>query len=548
LAIDDAVKAAETGNYEAAKQICAGILEQDAENAEALHLLGVLAYQVGLQAQEALNLIDRAIAADPDNHRFFNTRGALYYALGMNAEAEAAFRRTIAIEPRDASAWNNLGNALLRLDQVKPAEACFREAISLAPDLTSAVNNLGVALKREGALDKALACFRQAAVREPNYLDAHYNLADVHNQMGDQAAAEQHFRRSVEIDPACAPAHCGLAQCLSEQNRHAEALAVLKSAAEHLPEDEDVQFALRLAMSDMIPAWHIPMINDDERNAAYERALQRAVTPDSLVFEIGTGSGLVAMMAARAGAKRVVTCEAVPVLAELAKETVARNGFADRITVLGKRSTQVKLGEVLPEKADIFVSELINIGMLAPNMLPIIQHARANLVKPDARIIPEAAVVWGVLMQCDHLAHINPVRSIAGFDMGGFDIFRSPGYAQIDLGADPHRVLSGRVRVLDFDFRAAMKTEDLRPLAIIANRAGTCHGVCFWFDLVLDSETTYRSESRSRTNHWKQAIHFFPEPVEVEEGDRLDVAAGYDNTRIFFNLLGHQPRRAQRSP
>jgi tetratricopeptide (TPR) repeat protein len=542
LAIDQALKAAETGDYEAAKQICAGILERDAENAEALHLLGVLAYQVGLQAQEALSLIDRAIAADPHNNRFFNTRGALYYALGMNVEAETAFRRAIEIDAKDGNAWNNLGNALLRLDQVKPAETCFREAIRVAPALTSAINNLGVTLKREGQLDQALACFHQAVLREPDYLDAHYNLGDVYHQLDDQPAAERHFRRAIEIDSACAPAHCGLAQALSEQNRNEESLTILKAAVERLPEDEDVQFALRLAMSGMIPGWHIPMINDDERNAAYERALRRAVTPDSLVFEIGTGSALVAMMAARAGAKRVVTCEAVPILAERAQETIARNGFSDRITVLSKRSTQVKLGEDLPEKADIFVSELINIGMLAPNMLPIIQHARANLVKPDAKIIPEAAVVWGVLMQCDHLAQINPVRTVAGFDMGAFDVFRSPGYAQIDLGADPHQVLSNRVRVLDFDFRMATKTEDLRPLAMIANRAGTCHGICFWFDLILDSETTYRSESRSRTNHWKQAIHFFPEPVEVEDGDRLDVAAGYDNTRIFFNLLGHQPR------
>jgi tetratricopeptide (TPR) repeat protein len=542
LAIDQALKAVETGDYESAKQICAGILEHDAENAEALHLLGVLAYQVGLRAQEALSLIDRAIAADPSQHHFFNTRGALYYALGMNAEAEAAFRRAVELNPTDGTAWNNLGNALLRLDQVKPAEACFLEALKLAPDLTSAINNLGIALKREGELDKALACFRQAVLRQPDYLDAHYNLADVYHQLDDQPAAERHFRRAIEIDGNCAPAHCGLAQSLSEQNRNEESLAVLKAATERLPDDEDVQFALRLATSGMIPAWHIPMINDDERNAAYERALKRAVTPNSIVFEIGTGSGLVAMMAARAGAKHVVTCEAVPILAERAKETVARNGLSDRITVLSKRSTQVKLGEDLPEKADVFVSELINIGMLAPNMLPIIQHARANLVKPDARIIPEAAAVWGVLMQCDHLANINPVRTVAGFDMGAFDVFRSPGYAQIDLGADPHRVLSSRVRILDFDFRTAMKTEDLRPLAMIAADSGTCHGVCFWFDLILDSETTYRSESRSRANHWKQAIHFFPEPVEVRQGDRLDVTAGYDNTRIFFNLLGHQRR------
>jgi len=542
FAIDDAFRAAETGDYESAKQICAGILEQDAENAEALHLLGVLAYQIGLQAQEALSLIDRAIATDPGNHRFFNTRGALYYAVGMNAEAEIAFRRAVALEPGDGGAWNNLGNTLLRLDQVKAADACFREAIAVAPGLTSAINNLGTALKREGRLDQALACFREAVLREPDYLDAHYNLADLQNQLDDKPAAERHFRRAIEIDAGCAPAHCGLAQCLAEQNRNEEALAVLKAAAERLPDDEDVLFALRLAMSGMIPAWHIPMINDDERNAAYQRALDRAVTPDSIVFEIGTGSALVAMMAARAGAKQVVTCEAVPILAEMAKETVARNGFADRITVLSKRSTQVKVGPDLPEKADIFVSELINIGMLAPNMLPIIQHARANLVKPDARIIPEAAVVWGALVQCDQLAAVNPVRTIAGFDMAAFDVFRSPGYAQIDLGADPHRMLSARFRVLDFDFRTAMKTEDLRPLAVTAGSAGTCHGVCFWFDLILDTETIYRSESRSRTNHWKQAIQFFAEPVEVREGDRLDIAAGYDNTRIFFNLLGHQPR------
>jgi tetratricopeptide (TPR) repeat protein len=541
-AIDDAFKAAETGDYEAAKQICAGILEQDAENAEALHLLGVLAYQVGLQAEQALSLIDRAIAADPDNHRFFNTRGALYYALGLNAEAESAFRRAVALNPQNGAAWNNLGNALLRLDQVAAAEACFRDALMVAPDLTSAVNNLGTALKREGRLDQARACFREAVLREPDYLDAHYNFAEVCHQLDDEPAAERHFRRAIEIDPDCAPAHCALAQVLSEQNRSEEALAVLRAAAERLPEDEDVQFALRLCMSGMIPGWHIPMINDDERNAAYERALTRAITPDSIVFEIGTGSGLVAMMAARAGAKQVVTCEAVPILAERAQETIARNGFSDRIKVLGKSSTQVKLGEDLPEKADVFVSELINIGMLAPNMLPIIQHARANLVKPEAKIIPEAAVIWGVLMQCDHLAQINPVRSIAGFDMGVFDVFRSPGYAQIDLGADPHRVLSGRFRVLDFDFRKAMKTEDLRPLAVPVNHPGTCHGICFWFDLILDSETTYRSESRSRTNHWKQAMHFFPEPVTVQPGDRLDIAAGYDNTRIFFNLLGHQPK------
>jgi tetratricopeptide (TPR) repeat protein len=541
-AIQNAVKAAETGDFEETKRICASLIEADPNDAEALHLYGVAAYQSGLDPKAALGLIDRAIAANPENSRFYNSQGALYYALDMNVEAEAAFRRSTELNPKDGPAWNNLGNALLRLDRAAEAEQCFRHALAVMPSFVNAINNLGVAFRRQGILDKALVCFREAVHHRADYLDAQFNLAELSLQLSDLATAETHFRKAIEIDPNCAPAYSALAQALNDQRRSEEALAVIQGAAERLPEDEDLQFALRMHMSGLIPAWHIPMINDEERNLAYLRAVERAVKPSDVVLEVGTGSGLVAMMAARAGARLVVTCEAVPILAEVAKETVARNGYSGKIRVLSKRSTQVKLGEDIPERADIFVSELINVGMLAPNMLPVIQHARINLCKPEARIIPESAVVWGALIQCDHLAQINPVREVEGFDMSAFDIFRTPGYSQIDLAADPHRMLSDRFRALDFDFRTAMKESDLQAMVVTANAAGTCHGIAFWFDLVLDEETVYRSESRNRTNHWKQAVHFFADPVTVEAGDRLDITAGYDATRIFFNLLGAHPR------
>jgi len=541
-AIQDAVKAAETGDFEEAKRICASLIEADSNDAEALHLYSVAAYQSGLDAEAALGLIDRAIAASPENNRFHNSQGALHYALGRNAEAEAAFRRAVALNQQDGTAWNNLGNALLRLDQAQEAEQCFRHALAVMPSFVNAINNLGVAFKRQGLLDKALICFREAVHHHANYLDAQFNLAELSLQLNDLATAETHFRKAIEIDPDCAPAYSALAQTLSDQRRSDEALATIKAAAERFPEDEDLQFALRMHVSGMIPAWHIPMINDEERNVAYERALKHAVTPNDIVLEVGTGSGLVAMMAARAGAKMVVTCEAVPILADVARETVERNGLSSKIRVLSKRSTQVKLGEDLPERADIFVSELINVGMLAPNMLPIIQHARVNLCKPEARIIPEAAVVWAALIQCDHLARIYPVKQVDGFDMSAFDVFRTPGYSQIDLAADPHQMLSERFRALDFDFRTATKDTDLQALEVTANAGGTCHGIAFWFDLVLDAETVYRSESRNRTNHWKQAVQFFSDPVSVKPGDRLDIVVGYDTTRIFFNLLGAHPR------
>ena len=129
----------------------------------------------------------------------------------------------------------------------------------------------------------------------------------------------------------------------------------------------------------------------------------------------------------------------LPTIADAASDIISANGYGDKITVITKKSTQLKIGQDLPEKADVFVSELLNVGMLAPNMLSIIRHARENLVKPEGRIVPERATVHGVLIDCEHLARINPVREIAGFDMSLMDRFRSPGYAVIDFAADPQR-------------------------------------------------------------------------------------------------------------
>ncbi|MGH6893909.1 MAG: tetratricopeptide repeat protein, partial [Dongiaceae bacterium] len=217
-----------------------------------------------------------------------------------------------------------------------------------------------------------------------------------------------------------------------------------------------------------------------------------------------------------------------------AREVVAKNGLADRITVITKKSTQLQVGTDLPERADVFVSELINIGMLSPNMLPVLQHAREALLKPGARIIPAGAIVYGALIEAPQLARINPVRQISGFDLTPLDKLRSPGYAQIDLAADVVRQVSQPFKAFEFDFRQNMAERDARLLQVIATSAGIAHGIAFWFDLVMDDEIVYSSASTTRTNHWKQAAEFFPQPIAVRPGDRLMVVAAYDNTRIWF--------------
>ena len=376
--VEEALTALAEGRLDEARQGFERVLTGDPDHAVALHWAAVIAYQQGAAPDAILGQIDRAIALDGEQAVFHNSRGALLYALGRDLDAAESFHRSVRINDQDGAVWNNLGNALLRLNRVDEAENCYRQALAVAPGLISAINNLGVALKRRGRLDKALICFREAILHMPDFQDAHLNLGELYYHLDMVPEAEAEFRRCIELNPDFRQAHASLAQCLHDQGRRDEALEMLRAAHARFPDDEDIDFMLRLQLSSIAPAWHIPMVNDEERNQAYDGALRRAVKPGDLVLEIGTGSGLVAMMAARAGAEKVVTCEVLPLMADVAREIIEKNGLSERITVLTRKSTQLQVGADLPDRADVFVSELINIGMLSP---PV----RTSGVSPEVR-------------------------------------------------------------------------------------------------------------------------------------------------------------------
>ncbi|MGH6894181.1 MAG: tetratricopeptide repeat protein, partial [Dongiaceae bacterium] len=289
--LQTALTALAEGRLDEARQGFERVLTGEPDHPVALHWSAVIAYQQGAAPDTMLGQIDRAIALDGNQALFHNSRGALLYALGRDLEAAESFHRAVQLNDSDGPIWNNLGNALLRLNRIDEAENCYRQALQAAPGLISAINNLGVALKRRGRLDKALICFREAILHMPDFQDAHFNLGELYYHLDMIPEADAEFRRCVELNPDFHQASASLAQCLHDQGKREEALALLRSVHARAPDNEDIDFMLRLQFSSIAPAWHIPMVNDEERNQAYDLTLRRAVKPGDLVLEIGTGSG-----------------------------------------------------------------------------------------------------------------------------------------------------------------------------------------------------------------------------------------------------------------
>ena len=133
------------------------------------------------------------------------------------------------------------------------------------------------------------------------------------------------------------------------------------------------------------PIEHARMLHDDRRTGDFIAALTAAVRPGDVVLDIGTGSGVLAVALARAGASRVYAVEASDIAAVAARVFEA-NGVTDRVTVVPGWSRQIEL----PERADLLVAEIIGNEPLEEEILETTLDARRRLLKPGARLVPHA--------------------------------------------------------------------------------------------------------------------------------------------------------------
>ena len=259
------------------------------------------------------------------------------------------------------------------------------------------------------------------------------------------------------------------------------------------------------------------MLADGVRMDAYAAALRQAVSPDSVVLDIGSGQGVFALLACRLGARRVYAVEPASVIT-IAREAAAANGFADRIEFFEDTSTEITLSK----PADVIISDLRGILPWYQQHIPSIMDARTRLLAPGGVLIPRRDVLWAAVVEAyDRYEEIvDPwQKNQFGFDLSAAMrvVTNVWGKARIK----PDQLLVEPVNWTTIDYYEVDCTDTCAEISWRADRKGTAHGLAVWFDSELIDGVTFSNHPAAPEMIYGNGFFPFSEPVELGEGDLI---------------------------
>jgi hypothetical protein len=265
---------------------------------------------------------------------------------------------------------------------------------------------------------------------------------------------------------------------------------------------------------------HRQYLSDTARIAAFRRAIEEVVKPGDVVLDLGAGTGILGLMACRAGAKRVYAIEEGSIVG-LAREIARANGFDDRIRHVKGLSTRVSL----PERVDVIVADQIGRFGFEAGVIEYFADARQRFLEPEGAMIPRAITLFVTPVECPEL-----FANVEFWDQtpAGHD-FR-PAHAIAQNTGYPARfhasqLLGAPAAALSLDLSTVSPAALEAQVVLTTTRRGTLHGLGGWFEAQLSAGAVLtNSPLAARAIQRTQVFLPVARPVEVAQGDEVRVS------------------------
>ena len=280
--------------------------------------------------------------------------------------------------------------------------------------------------------------------------------------------------------------------------------------------------------------FHRHLLNDQIRTEAFLNAIAQRVKPGDVVIDLGTGSGILAMAACRAGASKVYAIEYGRIV-DLARALARQNGLADRIEFFAGDSRDFHI----PRRADVIVSECLGFMGIGGNMTAAFSDLIGRCLRPGGTVIPDSIRSYMAPVESDlHFDYVHCWREQYGFDFSPAQRLASNNlyvatFCEDDFISKPQQAAS--VGML-----SAVPDEHVdAQLSFTTTRPCRMHGYCGWFETTLCDGLTLSSSPAKQALIWQQLFLPLESELHLDAGAciqlSLSIAPRSGRVPVAFN-------------
>ncbi|CAG8596871.1 11126_t:CDS:2, partial [Ambispora gerdemannii] len=266
---------------------------------------------------------------------------------------------------------------------------------------------------------------------------------------------------------------------------------------------------------------HEEMLKDDVRTLSYRNSIyqNRHLFKDKIVLDVGCGTGILSMFAAKAGAEHVYGIDMSNII-DQARQIVKDNRLDDsryfvyQITLIKGKMEEVELPV---QQVDIIISEWMGYFLLYESMLDTVLVARDKYLKPGGLIFPDKATIYLSAIEDGEYKDekIGFWDNVYGFDFSSIKsvALREPLVDTVDYKA----VVTAPYAVKEIDIHTVQKSDLIftAPFKLTATRDDYIHAFIAWFDIA------FTACPHAKYTHWKQTVFYTNDPITIKNGESI---------------------------